>query len=124
MGDLTNNFSRSEFACNCGCGFDTVDVETLEVLQDVCDHFAEVLFVSKVVAYVTSGCRCEAYNSFINGAQGSQHKKARAVDLQIDEVEPVEVYNYLNKKYPSKYGIGRYSTFTHIDTRSGTPARW
>ena len=26
MGDLSENFSRSEFECKCGCGFATVDV--------------------------------------------------------------------------------------------------
>ena len=31
MGDLTKNFSRSEFACKCGCGFDDIDL----VLQSV-----------------------------------------------------------------------------------------
>jgi hypothetical protein len=27
MGDVSKNLSRSEMACNCGCGFDACDIE-------------------------------------------------------------------------------------------------
>ena len=36
---------------------------------------------------------------------------------------PEKVYAYLTEKYPGKYGIGKYPTFTHIDTRP-SKARW
>ena len=36
---------------------------------------------------------------------------------------PEKVYAYLTEKYPGKYGIGKYPTFTHIDTRLNK-ARW
>ena len=39
IGYLTNNLSRYEFACQCGCGFDTVDFELAIVIQDGCDYF-------------------------------------------------------------------------------------
>ena len=39
MGDLTKNLSRSEFACECECGFDTVDMELALAVQAIADLF-------------------------------------------------------------------------------------
>jgi hypothetical protein len=33
------------------------------------------------------------------------------------------IYAYLCAKYPNKYGIGSYKSFTHVDTRA-IRARW
>jgi uncharacterized protein YcbK (DUF882 family) len=115
-GDLSKNLSRHEFACKCGCGFDTVDVETLTVIQDACDHFdCRVL--------ITSGCRCVEHNKKVGGAKGSKHLQGRAADCKFSKVEPAAVYHYLTTKYPERYGFGLYPTFVHIDTRSGAPWR-
>lgn len=117
MGNITKNLSRREFACKCGCGFDTVDYETVAVIQDVCDHF-------NCRVTINSGCRCEAHNKAIKGSKNSYHKKARAADCDFHGVSSLEVHEYLCNKYPSKYGFGIYNNFNHIDTRSGIPARW
>lgn len=117
MGDLTVNLSRHEFACKCGCGFDTVDVETLQVVQDVCTHF-------QCRVLITSGCRCEHHNTSVGGSENSQHTKGRAADCKFSRVEPEAVYHYLNSRYDGKYGFGVYKTFNHIDTRTDGPARW
>ena len=39
MGDLSLNLSRHEFACQCGCGYDTVDFELVTVVQEGCEYF-------------------------------------------------------------------------------------
>ena len=40
MGDLSKNLSSAwNLPVSAGCGFDTVDQETLRVIQDVCDQF-------------------------------------------------------------------------------------
>lgn len=116
MGNLSENFSRYEFACNCGCGFNTVDAELLPVTQDVRDHFGVSVFIS-------SGCRCLSYNKAIGGAKRSRHMWGQANDIQVSGVKPRKVADYLEKKYPGKFGIGRYKTFTHVDIRAN-PARW
>lgn len=123
MGDITKNISRHELACKCGCGFDSMDYETIKILQECCDHFAKTLGVEKVTLIINSACRCEIHNKFINGSKRSQHLLARALDFWIKSVHPSEVYNYLTEKYEGKYGIGGYSKFTHLDTRS-SEARW
>lgn len=126
MGNLSRNISRAEIACNCGCGFDSIDSETVLVVQDVCDHFAEQPGLARIVLHINSAARCFRYNrsSAVGSNDNSQHPLARALDIRIDGVASARVYAYLDKKYPGRYGIGNYKTFTHIDTRSNGPARW
>ena len=117
MGDLSENLSRSEFKCNCGeCDYDTVDYELVGVIQDVRDHFDSSVSVS-------SGNRCPAYNKRIGGAKHSYHPRGRAADIQVKGVSADDVHSYLVDKYPDQYGIGRYASFVHLDTRS-SKARW
>jgi len=40
----------------------------------------------------------------------------------VDGVPPADVYAYADSL--GLGGVGRYDTFTHIDTRSNGPARW
>lgn len=123
MGNISKNLSRHEFACQCGCGFDTVDFELAQVIQDSADHFAEELGVEKVSVAINSGCRCEAHNAAEGGSKGSKHKLGIAADYRIGGVTADAVADYLEKKYPNKYGIGRYNGRTHVDVRAGK-ARW
>ena len=117
MGDLSLNFSRYEFKCKCGkCAQDTVDVELIKVLERVRSHF-------NARVTVNSGNRCEDYNRAVGGGEDSQHLKSRAADIVVKGVSPMDVYAYLVRIYPIKYGIGSYGTFTHIDTRA-LKARW
>ncbi len=126
---MTKNISRKELACNCGCGFQSMDYETIVVVQDCCDHFAEVLNLDKVVLHINSAARCYEYNRkpVSDGGPGSNdnspHPRANAMDIAINGVHPDNICTYLATKYPDKYGIGRYRTFTHFDSRS-TRARW
>lgn len=130
MGDLTKNISRYEIACHCGCGFDSLDFETITVVQEICDHFAETLGLDRVILHIHSAARCFSYNRIPvkDGGPGSndqsQHPLARAIDFHIKDVSPDVVYSYLCQKYPDRYGIGSYESFTHLDTRSGGSARW
>ena len=116
MGNLSANFDREEFACKCGCGFDTVDYELLIVLEDI-----RVVFGRRV--FVDSGCRCSKHNEDEGGKKNSWHKKARAADIRVEGIPPSMIQSYLKGKYPGKYGIGSYVIFTHIDTRL-KEARW
>ncbi|MCK0743579.1 D-Ala-D-Ala carboxypeptidase family metallohydrolase [Chromohalobacter nigrandesensis] len=113
---ISPHFRRGEFACSCGCGFDTVDHGTLEILEATREHFG-------VPVTVTSGCRCPEYNARIGGAAHSQHKVSRAADIQVKGVDPDEVHDWIDANFPF-VSLGRYDTFTHVDTRSDGPARW
>ena len=61
MGDLSKNFSRSEYICRCGCGFDAVDVELIKVMQELRDHYQSPITI-------TGGNRCCFYNNITLGA--------------------------------------------------------
>lgn len=113
MNRLSPNFKRSEFACKCGCGFDTVDVELLNVAE---------LIRSEIGAYTpNSGCRCKKYNKTVGGYPKSKHTIGRAMDVPTDN--PNKLYNMLNSVYPNTFGLGLYKTFVHVDTRE-KKARW
>jgi uncharacterized protein YcbK (DUF882 family) len=118
MGDISKHFDRAEFACSCGCGFNTVDVSTLAMLEQVREHFDSAVMIN-------SGCRCADYNRRIGGATHSQHIYARAADIRVSGVSPDTVHDFIDKVLlAGTGGLGRYNTFTHADTRSNGPARW
>jgi len=110
-------FDRSEFACKCGCGFDTVDAELLNALTYIREHFERPLIIN-------SGCRCPDYNSSdaVRGSTNSQHMAGRAADIRVDGIDPQFVYELADNMEVG--GLGEYSTWTHIDCRSGPLARW
>jgi len=114
---LSNNFNDYEFKCHCGkCDLITPPLELLNVLEDVREHFGRPVTIM-------SGYRCSAHNSAVGGAQRSKHKKGTASDIIVSGITPDRVQKYFLKKYPKKYGIGRYTYFTHIDVRE-QKARW
>jgi len=116
MGDISEHFNRSEFACQCGCGFDTVDAELLDVIEHVRYYF-------DVPVSISSGCRCPEHNKNVGGSPKSQHVLGRAADIIANLVEPEEIQKFLKSHYPDSLGVGSYDTFTHVDTRKGK-ARW
>ena len=112
---LSPHFSRSEFKCPC-CDFSTVDYELLNTLEHVRAHFDTLVIV-------TSGCRCARHNNTIGGSPNSQHLFGAAADIQVSGVEPEIVYQFLDNYAPSKYGLGLYSSWVHVDVRP-MKARW
>ena len=113
---LSVHFARREFACACGCGFDTIDAATLEILESVREHFGRPVIV-------TSGARCREHNASVGGASNSQHLVGRAADIKVQDHSPVAVADFIEENYPHA-SIGRYLTFTHVDTRTEGPAYW
>ncbi len=111
---LSHHFRRSEFRCKCGCGQDTVDAELITVLEKIRERFGSPILI-------TSGNRCPKYNRSVGGAQHSQHLKSRAADIQIKGITPREAQVWINKWHTG--GMGRYESFTHIDTRNNR-VRW
>jgi len=116
MNRVSEHFTKEEFACSCGCGFQAVDVDLLAVLEDV-----RVFFNSPVT--ITSACRCVPLNRAIGSKDSSHHVKAMAADIHVKNVQPHTVAAYLETNYSNTLGIGRYDDFTHIDVRE-TKSRW
>lgn len=137
MGDLSKNFSYSEFACSCGCGLDNIDPRQ-SVLAEIIRHYA-----GDNSLVPNSGCRCVANNERIqkelNPAYAPFSSKSKHLpyndDDEVDELlgessatdyssnNPKALYLYLNSLFPNTYGIGLYSWGVHIDVRQ-TRVRW
>jgi uncharacterized protein YcbK (DUF882 family) len=124
MGDLTKNFSKSEFDCNCGCDMPDDILDNVEVhahnLQTIRD------FLNAPIK-INSGYRCPSYNAKVGGASKSEHKNGNASDLAVSSHSPSELADVIEGLIRigaiEEGGLGRYNTFTHYDRR-GTKARW
>ncbi len=114
MGDLTANFSKSEFSCRCSCGFERISMDTVRICQAVRDFFDKPVTV-------TSGCRCESHNANVGGSKSSQHLQGTAADIVVKDIKPSLVYEYLDENADELGvgGLGSYDTFTHVDTSVG-----
>lgn len=126
---LTNNLSRAEFKCQCGCGFDTVDYNLIIDLQSTVDHFQSMYPNRNIRIKINSGSRCKAHNKAVGGSRKSQHIYGKAADFFLYDrdtkeiIDPEEVVDYLINRFPNSRGIGRYENRTHFDSRE-TMARW
>jgi uncharacterized protein YcbK (DUF882 family) len=115
MTQLSEHFRRSEFSCKCGCGYDTVDSELVDLLECIREDVSAPL-------YINSASRCEKHNARVGGGKRSQHLVGRAADIWSPGVSPVDIKEAA-KKAGAK-GIGLYEDFVHVDTRSGKKANW
>lgn len=113
---LSAHFDRHEFACRCGCGFDTVDVELIELLEEVRQWYDRPVKIN-------SACRCLEYNRSIGSKDTSQHVKGKAADIVVSGIDPKDVYDYLDKDDDHYGGLGSYRAFTHVDV-SDRKRRW
>ena len=113
---ISENFQRSEFACGDGCGFATVDVELISLLEKIRAHFRAPITIN-------SACRCPDHNASIGGHESSKHMQGIAADIVVSGIHPMVVYAYVDELAQDKYGLGNYNTFTHIDIQP-TKKRW
>ena len=114
---LSENFGRHEFACKCGCGFDTVDAALVAVLENLRGKL-----MGKPVL-INSGCRCPAHNARVKGSPKSMHLRGKAADIRVVGMDAETVADCLEDLYPEDLGIGRAKGFVHVDVR-GVKARF
>lgn len=118
MGDLSKNFSRSEFACRC-CGKVKTNRKLIEGLQELRDLSGKPIIVN-------CGYRCPEHNKAVGGVKRSQHLFGNAADIVIKGLDPIQMYHLANRiNFFCNGGIGIYpeSGFIHVDVRNGR-ARW
>lgn len=117
---LSENFSTSEFECN---GSDAgeqqkISVALINLLEAIRADFQRPLVIN-------SGYRTAEYNARVGGATKSQHVDGTAADIAPLKNNPAELLRLLKicqKKDPK--GLGSYSSWIHVDVRSGDKARW
>lgn len=119
MGDLSAHFSKKEFACKCGCGFDSIDKKLIDKLEDLRAMLGKPIKIN-------CGCRCMNHNEELikqgyQASRNSQHLIGTAADIRVDGVSPSKVADVA--ELIGFGGIGRYRTFTHVDVRK-KKSRW
>lgn len=114
---LTANFRRAEFACQCRCGFDAVDVSLvtgLQALRDLIGRPIEIL----------SGCRCKAQNAAVGGAVHSRHVFCKAADIRFAGMTARTLYTAAAEIAQfHDFGVDDERGFVHVDVREAA-ARW
>jgi len=124
MGDLSQHFSRAEFACSCGCGFGLspgdVDPVLVGLLEDIRAAVGGPL-------RLTSGCRCKNHNAAVGGVPGSVHTLGQAADIQVEGGR--HRWQVLNAAIRHQAeGVGVAKVFIHVDVHDGSikprPSAW
>lgn len=113
---LSENFKVKEFASTDGADPIFIAPQLIMVLQRIRTHFNSAVTIN-------SAYRTYARNKAVNGAKYSQHLYGIAADIVVSGIAPKDVADYAEALMPNTGGIGRYSTFTHIDVRR-EKARW
>jgi uncharacterized protein YcbK (DUF882 family) len=112
VGDLTKDFARAEFACQCGCGFDQVSLVLVEALQKLRDEIGQPVAV-------ISGCRCERHNADVGGAKLSLHLVGKAADVRVPGMMAREIYRAAAGITAIRgLGVSDERNFVHLDVRA------
>ena len=123
-GDLTENFSRSEFMSPDGAPLPSSLEGNLQELADNLQVLRDA--IGKPIA-IHSGYRSPAHNTAIGGASRSKHMEAMAADFSVGGATLASTYcliEYLIKQGDMKQGgLGIYSAHLHYDIR-GQKVRW
>ena len=140
MGDISKRLSRWEFECKCKqCGFAAVDIHLVSLLEEIADYFDRLTNASRIYIVINSACRCREHNeeaqkkadkNYKPYTSRSRHMFGMAVDFWLlmeryrtrKKIDPSLVADYIENKYSNKFGLGRYTTFTHLDV--GPRRRW
>jgi uncharacterized protein YcbK (DUF882 family) len=124
MGDLSENFSKSEFACKCGCGYGLQDGDVSPALVFLLEAIRED--VGGPVR-LTSGCRCPDHNQAVGGVPDSVHTLGEAADIQVEGGR----HRFMVQRAAHDHGaegIGTAKGFIHVDTHKGDvkarPSAW
>lgn len=113
---ISKNFRVREFRCQDGSDVVFIESDLVDILQKIRDHFGKAVTIN-------SAFRTFSHNKKVGGATYSQHLYGTAADIKVSGVTASAVADYVEILMPSTGGIGRYSTFTHVDVRK-VKSRW
>ena len=132
MGDISAHFSLHEFRCH--------DADETPVPDELRANLHGLVYgvlepVRAEVGHpidVLSGYRTAAHNAAVGGAPDSRHLHADAADISVpfmrtDDLWMLIRHLWLSNALPGLGGLGRYSTWVHVDARPREPgmlAQW
>lgn len=111
---LSDNFYRDEFACNCGCGTDSMSPDFIKKLQ-VARTLSGISFI------INRGASCREHNKAVGGVPDSTHvpenapdNNAHASDIQARSASHKYIILFALKDAGfTRFGI--YDSFIHVD---------
>lgn len=115
------HFKLSEFKCKDGTAVPAKYYANCQKLMNLLEEIRAACGNRAIT--ITSGYRTESYNKKVDGAKQSQHLYAAAADIKVSGMSAAEVYKLCDKLVGSRGGVGKYSSFTHVDVR-GYKSRW
>lgn len=114
---VTPHFKVREFACNDGSDPVFISQALADILENIRVHFGKPV-------HINSGYRTVSYNKTVSGSSStSQHCNGLAADIRVEGVSPDRVADHAEQLLGDHGGVGRYKTFTHVDTRANK-SRW
>jgi len=113
VGDLTDNFSKAEYACKCGCGKDDIKDELAIKVQQVRDILNRSIKIN-------SGVRCPDHNISIGSTLTSSHIGGWAADLGYKG--SMERYTLLSAITQVFDRVCIAKTFLHVDVDANKTA--
>ncbi len=112
MGDLSEHFSRREFACRCGCGKDNVFPGLIDALEKLRSMYGKPIIV-------LSGVRCMEHNRRVGGKPNSAHLRGKAADILC--ASSVDRFELLRAAFKVFRRVGVYKGFIHVDVDESLP---
>jgi uncharacterized protein YcbK (DUF882 family) len=115
MANLSKNFTTDEFACKCGCGYDTPNPELIRMLQAARDLYGKPM-------HITSGCRCIKHNAVSGGTPNSAHIQGMAADIATPTgAMRYQIIKALMAAGFERIGINFSKRFVHADIDGTKP---
>ena len=106
---LTKHFNKEQFTCKCGCGYNNISLQLVDMLQQARSNL-NIPFI------ITSGCRCVKHNNKEGGVSNSSHLYGLAVDIQYTSLRNLYsmIHMLLNAGF-KRIGINFKQHFIHVD---------
>ena len=121
---LTEHFATSEFTCHDGT---PVPPELMDNLRKLCVELEKIRTRLGKPIVVMSGYRSPAWNAKRKGAGKSEHMNAKAIDMQVPGMTPLQVYevvlSMIREGLLYNGGVGIYDEWVHYDI-GGKGRRW
>lgn len=120
MGNLSENFNKEQFACNCGqCNKEfRISLTLIGILEDLAA-------VKKIPLTIKKGYVCGSTQDQADIVKKNYHALGKAVDISTAPDKLIETFRYL-ETFPEITGLGinLKENFIHIDLRDKEPIKW